>query len=113
MRWTLGVDGDGQPSGGPGYCATVCGALRCTDCSRPVLLPENDEAAQLYAACAGRWYRRADGAVIGFDYAQVAAAAQMLTLHHPRRAFRGLRIIETEIARLRALREENHDGNAN
>lgn len=113
MRWTLGVDGDGQPSGGPDYCATVCGAptQRCTDCTRPVLLPENDGAAQLYAACAGRWYRSADGSTLGFDYPQVTAAAQMLTLRHPAAAFRGLRIMGIEILRLRALRQERDHGN--
>lgn len=104
MRWTLGVDADGQPSGGPEYCATVCGALTCIDCSRPQLLPENDGAAKLYAACAGRWYRNKNGDPVGFDYAQVQAVLPMLTLSNPRRAFRGLRVMEAEVLRLRALR---------
>lgn len=114
MRWRLGVDGDGQASGGPDYCKTVCGVPtkpRCTECTRPVLLPENDDAAALYAACAGRWYRTADGHPLGFDYPQVMAAAQLLTLRRPAAAFRGLRIMGKELLRLSALRQERDHGN--
>lgn len=103
MRWAHGLDEHGQPSAGPDYCRTVCGASTCSECPRPVVLPENDAAIDVFEACAGRWVRSASGRELGLDWAQVQAAAHLLRVKHTRRALRGLQTIQRELLRLMEL----------
>lgn len=96
VRWLAGEEG-----GGPEYCGHCMKArgetTPCDDCTRPEILPENDEAIALYADCSGQWRYKPDGAPTGMDRSAVQSSADMMELQDRKQAFAGLRIMENEM----------------
>lgn len=62
------------------------------------LLPENQPAAGVFAACDTQWRRDPmSGQLLGLDYAGVRAAAQMLDVTFTGDDFRRVRTLEHEM----------------
>jgi len=98
VRWFLGAD-----EVGPGYCKTVCErdfcvpTTRCKDCPEPDLLPEVIETVNLFLACLTQRRTAMMGGCLGFDYAGVRAAAQMMQIDDVAQSFEWLRVMEQEM----------------
>ena len=108
MRWVFSADGPG-----PEYCK-ACKAKRgepteCSDCTRPALLPENERTTDLFLAAQTQWRRDSGGALRGFDYSGVQAAAAMSGIEIDRETFEKLRIVEAEAVEIaREIAKRGH-----
>lgn len=96
-RWITAADGPG-----PEYCGACMASRRCKtrcgECLEPMLLPECEDAVELFCACDTQWvYSGMNGVRTGLDYAGVQAAARMLGVREVRRVFEGVRIIERAV----------------
>lgn len=70
-----------------------------------MVLPENFQAIEVFAACATQWrYAGMTGACVGLDYPAVESIMRMMAVDDPRDTFERLRLIEE--GALAAMREK-------